>query len=147
MFSLIFPLPIDSNTNDMNRENVFFTDRSDTPNKVEVINQTDEEFPRVPVCKWASVSIWHITTKPLSSEEVKEWRQMLELIEDADELSGDISRPGDGENLLREVVRRYPQVCKFKQKSVLCYVFKTTRTRAMQSCESSFFCNQAVTRR
>ncbi len=73
-------------------------------------NRTDhvDGFPRIPICKWASTSNFLITQS--RNEGRGEWRDLMELIDDSDELSGDISRPGASEFMLREAVVHYSQV-------------------------------------
>ncbi len=66
-------------------------------------------FPRVPICKWASVSNWLITHSG-NEERMKLHRELMEIFDDADELSGDISRPGSAEAMLREAVVHFSQV-------------------------------------
>ncbi len=67
-------------------------------------------FPRIPICKWAPVSNWFITHKGYEGRREK-WRELMEMIDDADELSGDISRPGSAEFMLREAVVHFSEVC------------------------------------
>jgi hypothetical protein len=69
---------------------------------------TTYEFPHVPICKWASVSNWYIVYPEY--EENHGYKVFLELVDDADELTGDISRPGAAEMNLRSAVHHFPQV-------------------------------------
>ncbi len=69
----------------------------------------DYEFPQIPVCKWATVSNWFFAFH--AGNESPGWRELMEMVDDADELSGDISRPGAAEMILREAVHHFSQVC------------------------------------
>ena len=71
-------------------------------------NNHVDGFPRIPICKWASLSNFYITHS--RNEGRPEWRELMEMIDDADELSGDISRPGASELMLREAVVHFSQV-------------------------------------
>ncbi len=69
----------------------------------------DNEFPQIPICKWAIVSNWFFAFH--ADSESPSWRELMEMVDDADELSGDISRPGAAEMILREAVHHFSQVC------------------------------------
>ena len=74
----------------------------------DVTTDNVDGFPRIPICKWASQSNFFITHS--ANEGRGEWRELMEMIDDADELSGDISRPGASELMLREAVVHFSQV-------------------------------------
>ena len=78
---------------------------SNDPRALQLTNET-LEFPRVPICKWATVSNWFYP----EYEDSTTWREFFEMVDDAEELSGDVTRPGVAEALFREAVHRFPQV-------------------------------------
>ncbi len=82
----------------------------DVSSSVSASGGTDhvDGFPRIPICKWASLSNFLITHS--RNEGRGDWRELMEMIDDADELSGDISRPGASESMLREAVVHFSQV-------------------------------------
>ena len=70
--------------------------------------ESSHEFPHVPICKWASVSNWYILFPEYEGNDA--YREFMEMVDDADELAGDISRPGAAELNLRFALKDYAQV-------------------------------------